>query len=86
MKDYTRETVYIGIDVHKKTYSVTAICNGTIVKRDTIAAHPEQLVNYRTRNQLVDNKKRVGNQLKSLLFTQGLIDPNDDMKVCKTWI
>ena len=30
MKDYTRETVYIGIDVHKKTYSVTAICNGTV--------------------------------------------------------
>ena len=46
MKDYTREVVYIGIDVHKKTYSVTAICNGTIAKRDTIAAYPEQLVNY----------------------------------------
>lgn len=172
MKDYTREVVYIGIDVHKKTYSVTAICNGTIAKRDTIAAYLEQLVNYikkyfkgakvntvyeagfsgfylhryllsqginnivvhpasikvsardkvktdkrdslkmakglsngelkginvpsekrelfrmitRTRDQLVDNKKRIGNQLKSLLFTQGLIDPNDDMKVCKTWI
>lgn len=40
----------------------------------------------RTRDQLVANKKRVGNQLKSLLFTQGLIDPQDDMKVCKTWI
>ncbi|MDD1444086.1 IS110 family transposase [Dolichospermum sp. ST_sed3] len=40
----------------------------------------------RTREQLVDNKKRVGNQLKSLLFTQGLIDPQDDMKVSKTWI
>jgi len=40
----------------------------------------------RTRNQLVDSQKRIGNQLKSLLFTQGLIEPNDDMKVCKTWI
>lgn len=172
MKDYTRETVYIGIDVHKKTYFVTAICNGAVVKKDTIAAYPEQLVRYikkyfsgavvytvyeagfsgfylhryllaqginnivthaasietaaknrvktdkrdslkmakqlsdgdlkginvpseareqlrmitRTRNKLVDSKKRIGNQLKSLLFTQGLIDPQDDIKVCKTWI
>ena len=172
MRDYTRETVYIGIDVHKKTYSVTAICNSVVVKKDTLIAYPEQLVKYikkyfkgakvntvyeagfsgfylhrylleqgvnnivvhpasikvsardrvktdkrdslkmakqlstgelksinvpsekrelyriltRTRSQLVENKKRIGNQIKSLLFTQGLIDPHDDMKVCKTWI
>ncbi len=151
---------------------MTTICNGTVVKRDTIAAYPGELVRYikkyfngakvntvyeagfsgfylhryliaqginnivvhsgaietaarnrvktdkrdslkmaeqlsdgklkginvpsekreffrmitRTRDQLVTNKKRIGNQLKSLLFTQGLIDPQDDMKVCKTWI
>lgn len=40
----------------------------------------------RTRNQLLDTRKRTGNQLKSLLFTQGLIDPQDDAKVSKTWI
>lgn len=172
MKDYTREVVYIGIDVHKKTYSVTAICNGAIAKRDTIAAYPEQLVNYikkyfkgakvntvyeagfsgfylhryllaqginnivvhpasiqisardrvktdkrdslkmakqlstgelkginvpseereqfriltRTRRQLVEHRKRIGNQLKSLLFAQGLIDPLDDTRVGKNWL
>ena len=172
MRDYTHETVFIGIDVHKKTYAVTAICDNAVVKKDTIAAYPEQLTQYikkffkgacvytvyeagfsgfylhrhlieqginnivvhaasikvsardrvktdkrdslkmarqlsngelkgikvpdekrellrmltRTRNQLVGHKKRIGNQLKSLLFTQGLIDPEDDMKVCKTWI
>lgn len=172
MKDYTQKTVYMGIDVHKKTYSVTTICNNEVVKKDTLAAYPEQLIGYikkhfkgaevntvyeagfsgfylhrclvaqninnivvhpasikisardkvktdkrdslkiakqlsngelkgikipseerelfrmltRTRGALVDNKKRIGNQLKSLLFTQGLIDPKDDMKVCKTWI
>ena len=172
MIDYTHKTVYIGIDVHKKTYSVTAIYNNTVVKKDTLVAYPEQLVKYinkyfkgakvntvyeagfsgfylhrylleqginnivahpasikvsardrvktdkrdslkmakqlsngelkgihvpsekrelfrmltRTRNQLVEHKKRIGNQLKSLLFTQGLMDPHDDMKVCKTWI
>lgn len=172
MKDYTQKTVSIGIDVHKKTYAVTAICNSTVIKKDTLRAYPEQLIKYikkyfkgakvytayeagfsgfylhrcllaqginnivvhpasiqvsardrvktdkrdslkiakqlangefkginvpnekrelfrtltRTRNQLVEAKKRIGNQLKSLLFTQGLIDPEDDMKVSKTWI
>jgi transposase len=46
VKDYTQKTVYIGIDVHKKTYAVTAICDGAVVKRDTIAAYPEQLAGY----------------------------------------
>lgn len=172
MKDYTRKTVYIGIDVHKKTYTVTAICNNVVVKKDTLVAYPEYLVKYikkqfaggivntayeagfsgfylhryllaqeinnivvhpaaikvsardrvktdkrdslkiahqlstgelkgikvpsikreqfrlltRTRATLVETRKRVGNQLKSLLFTQGLIDPYDDVKVCKSWI
>lgn len=40
----------------------------------------------RTRNQLVDNKKRISNQIKSLLFTQGLIDLNDDTKISKARI
>ena len=40
----------------------------------------------RTREALLDAKKRAGNQLKSLLYLHGLIDPKDDMKVCKTWI
>ena len=172
MRDYTQKTVYIGIDVHKKTYAVTAICDETIVKRDTLPAYPEQLVRYikkyfkgakirtvyeagfsgfhlhrylianeinnivvhpasikvsardrvktdkrdslkmakqlsnkdltginipsearehfrtitRTRDALMEDRKRAGNQLKSLLFLHGLIDPEDDMRVCKTWI
>ena len=172
MKDYTQKTIYIGIDVHKKTYAVTAICDGIVVKKDTLAAYPEQLVRYikkyfngatvrtvyeagfsgfslhryllaqgiknivthpasikvsardrvktdkrdslkmakqlsneeleginvpsekreqfriltRTRDQLVDHRKRISNQIKSLLFTQGLIDPQDDKKVCKSWL
>ena len=172
MKDYTGKIVYIGIDVHKKTYAVTAICEKEVVKRDTLMAYPEHLLQYikkyfkggkiytayeagfsgfclhrylvthgvdnivvhpasikvssrdrvktdkrdslkiakqlstnelrgitipsekrenfrtvtRTRDSIVETKKRVGNQLKSLLFLHGLIDPKDDMKVCKTWI
>lgn len=46
MKDYTGKIVYVGIDVHKKTYSVTCLSENVIVKRDTLKAAPEILVNY----------------------------------------
>jgi len=48
MKKYSYENkkVYIGLDVHKKTYALTAKCEGVIVKRDTIKAAPEELVQY----------------------------------------
>lgn len=46
MIDYTGKTIYLGIDVHKATYSITCICDGVIVKRDKIEAVPEVLVNY----------------------------------------
>jgi transposase len=46
MKDYTGKTVFVGIDVHKKTYSVTCICDKAIVKRDTLKANEEGLVSY----------------------------------------
>ncbi len=172
MSDYTDKTVFIGIDVHKKTYSLTAICDKDLVKRDTIKADPGMLLDYlekrfkgakiytayeagfsgfhlhrilvksgvknivvhaasievsardrvktdkrdslkiakqlsdgrlrgvevpsqerenfrtitRTRDQLVEHKKRIGNQLKSLLFLHGLIGPEDNRKIGKRWI
>ena len=45
-KVYKGKVVYVGIDVHKKTYSVSCICDGALAKRDTIAAIPENLVGY----------------------------------------
>lgn len=44
--DYTGKTVFLGMDVHKKTYAVTAICDGVVVKRDTIKASPLTLIAY----------------------------------------
>jgi transposase len=44
--DYRGKIIYVGIDVHKRTYSVTVICEGLIVKRDTLAASPAGLVAY----------------------------------------
>lgn len=44
MKDYTGKKIYLGIDVHKKTYSVTAICDGIVVKGATLMASPLGLV------------------------------------------
>lgn len=46
MRNYTNKTVYLGMDVHKKTYAVTAICEGQIVKKDTLKADPAILVAY----------------------------------------
>lgn len=46
MKDYTGKTIFVGMDVHKNTYSVTAICDGAIVKRDTLKADPNALIVY----------------------------------------
>jgi transposase len=46
MYDYSGKTIFLGIDVHKRTYSVTAICEGCVVKQDTFIASPEALVSY----------------------------------------
>lgn len=46
MRDYTNKSVFIGIDVHKKTYSVTAISEGVTVKRDKLVACPSKLIAY----------------------------------------
>ena len=49
MENYYNKTVYLGIDVHKKTYSLTAVCGGIVVKHDTFSASPENLVKYSQR-------------------------------------
>jgi len=46
MRDYTDKKIYLGIDVHKKTYAVTAICEGQMAKKDTLPAEPSRLINY----------------------------------------
>ena len=44
--DYTGKEVYMGIDVHKKTYACVSICEGSIIKKDTMAAKPQVLITY----------------------------------------
>lgn len=171
--DYTGKAIYVGIDVHKKTYSCATICEGQIVKRDAMPAKPETLLRYlknnfsdascintayeagfsgfhlhrylisqginnivvnpssieiasrdkvktdkrdalkiatqlsvgrlqgifvptkereekrsitRLRTNILSLRHRVGQQLKSLLFTKGLIDMEDDTVICEKWI
>ncbi|HVW99428.1 MAG TPA: IS110 family transposase [Candidatus Babeliaceae bacterium] len=171
--NYTGKIVYVGIDVHKKTYSCVAICEGQIVKRDTMPAKPEILISYlknkfsgaakintayeagfsgfhlhrylisqginnivvhpgsievasrdrvktdkrdalkiakqlaagrlrgiyvptqereekrsitRLRSSILKLRHQVGNQFKALLFTQGLIDMEDDTVICEKWL
>lgn len=44
--DYTGRTIFVGLDVHKKTYSVVVISDKIVVKRDTLPAIPEKLGDY----------------------------------------
>jgi transposase len=46
MKNYTGKKVFLGIDVHKKTYAVTGICEGIVIKKATLPAIPEALVTF----------------------------------------
>jgi len=43
---YEGKNIYVGIDVHKKSYSVSCICDGVVVKKDTIVANPKKLIEY----------------------------------------
>lgn len=43
---YAGKEVFIGIDVHKRTYSVACECEGELVKRCTMEAKPETLVGF----------------------------------------
>lgn len=43
---YTGKKIYVGIDVHKKSYSITAICDKAVIKRDTLVANTGNLVYY----------------------------------------
>jgi len=171
-KDYIGKVVYMGIDVHKKTYCCVSICEGEIVKKDTMPSNPKGLLNYmnkffsgakinsayeagfsgfqlhrfliqngisnivvhpasievssrdrvktdkrdakkiavqlsahrlrgihvpseeqeakrtvsRLRSSFWKSRQQVGARLKSLLFTQGLIDGTDDVRTSKKWI
>ncbi len=44
--DYTGKRVFMGIDVHKKTYSCVSVCEGHVVKKDTMPADPQILTTY----------------------------------------
>jgi transposase len=49
MKDkiiYTGKTIFVGIDVHKKTFSIAVVCDGAFVKRETLPAVPKKLLSY----------------------------------------
>lgn len=172
MRDYNGKTVYVGMDVHKKTYSCVSICNNEVVKRDTMPAKPEVVLAYlkrafkgaqiksvyeagfsgfylhrflisngiqnevvnaasievsardrvktdkrdalkmadqlssgkitgihvpdekreemrsvtRLRATMMKLRNQIGNQFKSLLYTQGLIDMDDDTVISVKWI
>lgn len=46
LQHYTGETISVGIDVHKNSYSVVSILNKTVIKKDRLVASPTELVCY----------------------------------------
>lgn len=171
MGNYKGKTIYIGIDVHKNSYSVSVVCDKVLIKRDKLVANPQLLLDYcnkfkdahiysayeagfcgfhlhrflitngisnivvnpasieissrdsvktdkrdslkiatqladgrlacvyipseqredkrnltRLREQLVSQKHRTGNQIKSLLHLYGLIEPNTKRTICDKWL
>jgi transposase len=46
MRDYTGKKIYLGIDVHKKTYSVAAVSEKIMIKKATLPANPDGLVAF----------------------------------------
>ena len=48
--DFTGQIIYIGLDVHKKSWMVTIISQGIILKTMSFIPSPEQLVKYLHKN------------------------------------
>lgn len=46
MDKHTGKTIFIGLDVHKKTFAVAAVQDGVLIKRDTLKADPKILIAY----------------------------------------
>ena len=42
IQSYVGQDIYVGLDVHKRTYSVVVRCNQVEVKRWTSGAEPEK--------------------------------------------
>jgi transposase len=43
---YVGKKIFIGIDVHRRTYAVSCICDGVLVKRCTSPASPEHFIQF----------------------------------------
>lgn len=59
MHKVTKKQIYLGMDVHKKTYSVTAVSEGVIVKRACMPADPLVLLKFIRNHFPCDSVKSV---------------------------
>jgi transposase len=46
MYNYKGKTIFMGIDVHKNSYSISVICDNILLKRDKLIADPQILLKY----------------------------------------
>lgn len=50
MSNYIGKTVFVGIDVHKNSYTAVAVLDGDIIKKTSMEAKPENLTSYLSSN------------------------------------
>lgn len=85
--DFSGQTLYIGIDVHKKSWQITIILNGMKVKAMSMNPNPKELYNYLTKHYPNANYNSVyeagfsgfwaDRQLQSLGIKNMVVNPAD---------
>jgi transposase len=85
--DFRGQTLYIGIDVHKKSWQITIILNGMKVKTFSMNPNPKELYNYLTNHYPNANYHSVyeagfsgfwaDRQLQSLGINNMVVNPAD---------
>ena len=56
-RNYKGKDIFVGIDVHKKTYAIAVMCDKVLIKKDTLPACPEKLITYLSKFFLGANVK-----------------------------
>lgn len=85
--DFSGQTLYVGIDVHKKSWQITIILNGMKVKAFSMNPKPKELYNYLTKHYPNANYNSVyeagfsgfwaDRQLQSLGIKNIVVNPAD---------
>ena len=69
---YHGKHIYIGIDVHRKSYTLTCRCDGLVIKRCHMAADPTALVEPFTSVRTYRKASPPNDELREFSCAEGL--------------